>query len=96
MASIFSMPSFWLLQRSFEESTELAETLTEDLGEELVLASLLAADRFDDRSEKKESHALITDPAAGAKKQVRPAGPFYHRKQTSISRTNPSDHPAAS
>jgi hypothetical protein len=44
---LLSMPGFWLLQRSFEESTELAETLTEDLGEELVLAGLLAADRFD-------------------------------------------------
>ena len=41
------MPGFWLLQRSFDESTELAETLAEDLGEEIVLAGLLAADRFD-------------------------------------------------
>jgi hypothetical protein len=44
---LLSMPGFWLLQRSFDESTELAETLAEDLGEEIVLAGLLAADRFD-------------------------------------------------
>ena len=44
---LISMPGFWLLQRSFEESTELAETLAEDLGEDFVLAGLLAADRFD-------------------------------------------------
>lgn len=44
---LLSMPGFWLLERSFDESTELAEILTEDLGEEIVLAGLLAADRFD-------------------------------------------------
>jgi hypothetical protein len=44
---LLSLPGFWLLQRSFEESTELAETLAEDVGEEIVLAGLLAADRFD-------------------------------------------------
>lgn len=40
-------PEFWLLQRSFEESVELAETLAEEFGEETVLAALLAVDRFD-------------------------------------------------
>jgi hypothetical protein len=44
---LVSMPGFWLLQRSFDESADLAETLAEDLGEEIVLAGLLAADRFD-------------------------------------------------
>jgi hypothetical protein len=44
---MISMPGFWALQRSFEESAELAETLVEDLGDELVLKGLLAADRFD-------------------------------------------------
>ncbi len=44
---LLSTPGFWLLQRSFEESAELAETLAENLGEEIVLAGLLAADRFD-------------------------------------------------
>ncbi len=44
---LLSTPGFWLLQRSFEESTELAESLAEDLGEDVVLAGLLGADRFD-------------------------------------------------
>ena len=44
---LISMSGFWLLQRSFEESTELAETLAEDLGDEPVLKGLLATDRFD-------------------------------------------------
>ncbi|WP_150133079.1 hypothetical protein [Acidisarcina polymorpha] len=44
---LISRPGFWLLQRSFDESIELAETLAEDLDDELVLAGLLAAGRFD-------------------------------------------------
>jgi len=44
---LLSIPGFWLLQQSFEESTELAEMLAEYLGEEIVLAGLLTADRFD-------------------------------------------------
>jgi hypothetical protein len=44
---LVSMSGFWLFQRSFEESTELAESLAEDLGDEPVLQGLLATDRFD-------------------------------------------------
>ena len=39
---LISRPEFWLFQKSFDESIELAETLAEDLEDELVLAGLQA------------------------------------------------------
>jgi hypothetical protein len=42
-----SEADFWLLQQSFEESSELADLLVDRLGENVVLSALLSAGRFD-------------------------------------------------